>query len=104
MGYSIRVVTQLSNEQPFPAKTRLTSVANMHVVGKDFWRSFRYQLLPQTDVMSLLILLSIPAIAGIIGMAVAINYQVLYPRLKGHPPQMFQFRFRIHFPHDRKAA
>lgn len=80
------------------------SVVGMHLVEKDTWRSFRYLLLPRTDVMSLLILLSIPAIAGILGMAIAINNQVLYPRLKGRSSPFIRFKIRIQFPHRRKAA
>lgn len=93
----------MSKEQPIHGKTRLMSVVNRHVVEKDL-ATFRCLLLPQTDVMSLLILLSIPALAGFLGMAIAINYQVLYPRLKTSPPRLIQFQFRIHFPRPRKAA
>lgn len=41
--------------------------------------------------MSLLILLSIPALLGIVCMAVAFTNQVLYPRLKGRPARVIQF-------------
>ncbi|HEY3628097.1 MAG TPA: hypothetical protein VGL00_17545, partial [Terracidiphilus sp.] len=57
--------------------------------------SLRFPLLPQAHVMSLLVLLSIPAIAGILCMAVAITAQVLYPRLKGRPCRVIQFPVRV---------
>jgi hypothetical protein len=56
--------------------------------------SSRFLLLPQLHVMSLLILLSIPAIAGILGMAIVITNQVLYPRLKQRPARVIQFPVR----------
>jgi hypothetical protein len=54
--------------------------------------------------MSLLILLSIPAICGIVSMAVAFTDQVLYPRLKS--PLKFDDSIPVHVEHRpiQKAA
>jgi len=67
--------------------------------GDDFARL----LLPQADVMSLLILLSVPALAGIICMAIAMTNQVLYPRLKAPEGRVSRPALVAH-PRRRKAA
>ena len=64
----------------------------------------RDSLLPQADVMSLLILLSVPALAGIICMAIAMTNQVLYPRLKAPESRGIQVPALAARPHQRKAA
>jgi len=56
------------------------------------------------EKMSLLILLSIPAIAGIIGMAIAFTSQVLYPRLAGRADGEIRVPAQIAHPHRRRAA
>ncbi len=45
--------------------------------------------------MSLLIVLSAPALAGLACMAAAITNQTLYPRLKGRPCLVIPFRRRV---------
>jgi hypothetical protein len=50
--------------------------------------------------MSLLILLSVPAICGIVSMAVAFTKEALYPRLKGTP--VLNNSIAIHVEHWRR--
>ena len=64
----------------------------------------RYPLLPRADVMSLLILLSIPAIAGIVLMGIALTNQVLYPRLKPVACRVIEFKVRFVWRPSRRAA
>jgi hypothetical protein len=54
--------------------------------------------------MSLLILLSIPAICGIVSMAVAFTNQVLYPRLKSPPVLDDSIPVRVEHRPIQKAA
>ena len=68
------------------------------------WRSVRALLVPQANVMSLLILLSIPAIAGILCMAVALTNLVLYPRLKGRSCQAIEVPARVGQRPRQRAA